>query len=55
MKLKRSLLMTAAVWPLITAASFMVVLPSCGDDGAAEEAGEKIDEAVDDVKDKIDD
>jgi hypothetical protein len=55
MKLKKSLLMTVAIWPIVTAASSVILLPSCGDDGAAEEAGEEIDEAVDDVKDKIDD
>jgi hypothetical protein len=54
MKLERSLLKTAAMWPLLAAASFLILLPSCGD-GSAEEAGEEVDEAVEDVKDRVDD
>jgi hypothetical protein len=50
MKLDRKLLKTVATWPLIAAASCLFLLPAC-DDGGAEEAGEEIDEAVDDIKD----
>jgi len=55
MKLKNRLLMAAAFWPLLASASASILLQSCGHDGPAEKAGEKIDKAVDDVKDAVDD
>ena len=52
-KLKKIALMTYAALPLALGAASLASLSSC--DGKAETAGEKIDEAVDDAGDAVED
>jgi hypothetical protein len=52
-KLKKIVLIAYAALPLVICASSLATLTSC--DGKAETAGEKIDEAVDDAGDAVED